>query len=89
MDVRSTFAKVYISFPRHYLMIGKACMLIHLEIGQELNKYLEEYGPFKKIMYVGDGAVSFLSIRISICYGCFRLTHIDRMIIVLLLNYTE
>lgn len=58
MDVQSTFAKVNIGFSRHYLMTGNACMLIHLKIGQELNKFLEEYGPFKKVMYVGDGAVS-------------------------------
>ncbi|CAO3670911.1 unnamed protein product [Umbelopsis ramanniana] len=34
---------------------GNGCAL-NICKGQELNKYLEEYGPFKKIMYVGDGA---------------------------------
>jgi hypothetical protein len=48
-------------------MLGEACQLIHREIGLELNKYLEECGPFKKIMYVGDGAVSSYRYESAFC----------------------
>ena len=57
--------------PIHVVLIFAKVMLIFnmrfrsssLSIGQELDSYIATHGPFRNVMYVGDGKVSKHCIR--------------------------